>query len=169
MDTTTLPPPAFSPFTPVDGFDTDVVVVGLGPAGATAALALATYGVRVHAVTMFPWVANSPRAHITNQRAVEVLRDLGHRGRGRKYATPWDQMGDTLFTTSLAGEEIVRLQTWGTGDRPLGRLPAGQPLHDAGHPAAADGAAADQERRRARARSSASTPSTSTTSRTPTA
>jgi 2,4-dichlorophenol 6-monooxygenase len=78
MDNTTLPPPLFVPF-PSDGsgYDTDVVVVGLGPAGGVAALALATYGVRVHAVTMFPWVANSPRAHITNQRAVEVLRDLG--------------------------------------------------------------------------------------------
>jgi 2,4-dichlorophenol 6-monooxygenase len=84
MDTTTLPPPAFSPFTSVDGFDTDVVVIGLGPAGATAALALATYGVRVHAVTTFPWVANSPRAHITNQRAVEVLRDLGLEDEARK-------------------------------------------------------------------------------------
>jgi 2,4-dichlorophenol 6-monooxygenase len=127
MDTTTLPPPAFSPFTPVDGFDTDVVVVGLGPAGATAALALATYGVRVHAVTMFPWVANSPRAHITNQRAAEVLRDLGIEEEARKYATPWDQMGDTLFTTSLAGEEIVRLQTWGTGDRRSGDYLQGSP------------------------------------------
>ena len=25
-------------------------------------------------------------------------------------------MGDTLFTTSLAGDEIARLRTWGTGD-----------------------------------------------------
>src|SRR3954465_6488287 len=127
MDTTTLPPPAFSPFTPVDGFDTDVVVVGLGPAGAPAALALTPPGVRVHAVTMFPWVANSPRAHITNQRAAEVLRDLGIEEEARKYATPWDQMGDTLFTTSLAGEEIVRLQTWGTGDLRFGDYLQGSP------------------------------------------
>ena len=127
MDTTTLPPPAFTPFTSVDGYDTDVVVVGLGPAGGTAALALATYGVRVHAVTMFPWGANSPRAHITNQRAVEVLRDLGVEEEARKYATPWEQMGDTLFTTSLAGEEIVRLQTWGTGDQRLGDYLQGSP------------------------------------------
>jgi 2,4-dichlorophenol 6-monooxygenase len=127
MNTTTLPPPEFVPFRPVDGFDTDVVVVGLGPAGGTAALALATYGVRVHAVTMFPWVANSPRAHITNQRAVEVLRDLGVEDEARKYATPWDQMGDTLFTTSLAGEEIVRLQTWGTGDQRVGDYLQGSP------------------------------------------
>ncbi|WP_308817229.1 FAD-dependent monooxygenase [Pseudonocardia alni] len=127
MDSTTLPPPAFVPFIPRDGFDTDVIVVGVGPAGGTAALALATYGVRVHAVTMFPGVANSPRAHITNQRAVEVLRDLGIENEARKYATPWDQMGDTLFTTSLAGEEIVRLQTWGTGDRRFGDYLNGSP------------------------------------------
>lgn len=127
MDSTTLPPPAFVPFIPRDGFDTDVIVVGVGPAGGTAALALATYGVRVHAVTMFPGVANSPRAHITNQRAVEVLRDLGIENEARRYATPWDQMGDTLFTTSLAGEEIVRLQTWGTGDRRYGDYLNGSP------------------------------------------
>ena len=108
-------------------FDTDVIIVGLGPAGGTAALALATYGIRVHAVSMFPWVANSPRAHITNQRAVEVLRDLGVEDEARKYATPWDQMGDTLFTTSLAGEEIVRMQTWGSGDLRYGDYLSGSP------------------------------------------
>ncbi|GGG27142.1 2,4-dichlorophenol 6-monooxygenase [Rhodococcoides trifolii] len=128
MQTPDLPAPAFLPF-PDDGsgYDTDVIVVGLGPAGGTAALALATYGVRVHAVSMFPWVANSPRAHITNQRAAEVLRDLGVEEEARRYATPWDQMGDTLFTTSLAGEEIVRLQTWGTGDLRYGDYLAGSP------------------------------------------
>src|SRR3954464_4717749 len=128
MDNSTLPPPVFVPF-PDDGsgFDTDVVVVGLGPAGGTAALALATYGVRVHAVTMFPWVANSPRAHITNQRAAEVLRDLGIEEEAKKYATPWEQMGDPLFTPSLAGEEIVRLQTWGTGDQRYGDYLQGSP------------------------------------------
>ncbi|MCR4512673.1 FAD-dependent monooxygenase [Aeromicrobium sp. 50.2.37] len=123
-----LPAPIFEPF-PDDGsgYDTDVVVVGLGPAGGVAAVALATYGVRVHAVTMFPWVANSPRAHITNQRAVEVLRDLGLEDEARRFATPWEQMGDTLFTTSLAGEEVVRLQTWGTGDPRYGDYLTGSP------------------------------------------
>ena len=88
---------------------------------------LATYGVRVHAVTAFPWVANGPRAHITNQRAVEVLRDLGLEDAARQQATPWEQMGDTLFTTSLAGEEILRLQTWGTGDLRYGDYLKGSP------------------------------------------
>ena len=113
----------------------DVLVVGSGPTGATAALALATYGVRVHVVSKWNWLADTPRAHITNQRAVEVLRDLGVEEEANTYATPWDQMGDTLFTTSLAGEEIARSATWGTGDQRLGTT-CGQPVPDAGHPAA---------------------------------
>lgn len=110
-----------------NNFDTDVFVVGTGPAGATTALALATYGVRVKMVTMFNWLANSPRAHITNQRAMEVLRDLGVEDEVVRAATPWEQMGDTLFTTSLAGQEIARLRTWGTGDKRKGDYVQGSP------------------------------------------
>lgn len=101
-------------------FQTDVLVVGTGPMGATTALALATYGVRVHVVNRYNWTANTPRAHITNQRAMEVLRDLGVEQEARRDATPWEWMGDTLFTTSLAGSEIARLRTWGTGDERVG-------------------------------------------------
>lgn len=108
-------------------FDTDVLIVGSGPTGATAALALASYGVRVHMISKWNWLADTPRAHITNQRAVEVLRDLGIENEVKKYATPWDQMGDTLFTTSLAGEEIARLRTWGTGDDRKGDYVNGSP------------------------------------------
>jgi 2,4-dichlorophenol 6-monooxygenase len=108
-------------------FDTDVLVVGLGPMGATTALALATYGVRVLAISKWNWVANRPRAHITNQRAIEILRDLGVEEDAKKYATPWDQMGDTLFTTSFAGPEVARLRTWGTGDERFGDYLRGSP------------------------------------------
>jgi len=95
--------------------------------GATTALALATYGVRVHVVNRYNWTANSPRAHITNQRAVEVLRDLGAEKDARRDATPWEWMGDTLFTTSLAGPEIARLRTWGTGDERISDYLQGSP------------------------------------------
>jgi len=98
------------------GHDTDVLVVGSGPMGATTALALATYGVRTHMISRWGWLANSPRAHLTNQRTNEVFRDLGIGKDISRSASPWEQMGDTMFTTSLAEQELVRLRTWGTGD-----------------------------------------------------
>jgi 2,4-dichlorophenol 6-monooxygenase len=107
--------------------DVDVLVVGAGPMGATTALALATYGVRVMLVNRYNWTANTPRAHITNQRAVEVLRDLGVEEDARREATPWEWMGDTLFTTSLSGPEIARLRTWGTGEKRIGDYLQGSP------------------------------------------
>lgn len=90
-------------------FDTDVLIIGTGPAGSTLGLALANYGIQVQLFTQFNWLANSPRAHITNQRAMEVLRDLGIEEQVKKIATPWEQMGESLITTSLVGEEIARM------------------------------------------------------------
>ncbi|MCH1867283.1 FAD-dependent monooxygenase [Nocardioides sp. CFH 31398] len=93
---------------------TDVLVIGSGPAGASAALFLATYGVDVLVITKYRWTANTPRAHITNQRTVEIMRDLGIEDEVLAEATPHDLMGDTVFCSSLAGEEIGRIRTWGT-------------------------------------------------------
>jgi 2,4-dichlorophenol 6-monooxygenase len=101
-------------------FDTDVLIVGAGPTGLTTALALATYGIRAEVVSLWNWLSHTPRAHITNQRAMEVFRDLGIEDQVLEQATPWDLMGDTLYTTSFAGEEIVRQRTWGTGDKRKG-------------------------------------------------
>lgn len=108
-------------------FDTDVVVIGTGPAGATTALALATYGISVRFYTQFNGLANSPRAHITNQRAVEVLREFDLEEEAKSRATPWQHMGESMITTSLIGEEIARIQAWGTGDLRHGDYVKGSP------------------------------------------
>ena len=97
--------------------ETDVLIVGSGPAGSTAALALATHGVKTILVTRYGWLANTPRAHITNQRTFEVLRDLGVEAQARALAMPQDWMGNTVFCTSIAGEELGRIHTWGTSPR----------------------------------------------------
>ncbi|MFI6253947.1 FAD-dependent oxidoreductase [Streptomyces sp. NPDC051016] len=92
---------------------TDVLIVGSGPAGASAALALSTYGVRNMVVTRYASLADTPRAHITNQRTMEVLRDLGVEQEALAKATPQHLMGNTTFCTSLAGEELGRVRSWG--------------------------------------------------------
>jgi 2,4-dichlorophenol 6-monooxygenase len=93
---------------------TDVLVVGSGPAGGAAALALATLGVDHIVITKYSWTANTPRSHITNQRTVEIFRDLGIEADIRAQGTPQRLMGDTVFCTSLTGDEIGRVRTWGT-------------------------------------------------------
>ena len=100
--------------TPPAPYDTDVLVVGSGPAGAAAALFLATYGTRTVLITKYGRLSDTPRAHITNQRTMETLRDMGLELRLMREATPWEYMGNTTFCTSLAGEELGRIPSWGT-------------------------------------------------------
>jgi 2,4-dichlorophenol 6-monooxygenase len=97
------------------GYDTDVLVVGSGPAGGAAALLLATYGIRTLLVTKYGWLANTPRSHITNQRTMEVLRDLGVEAEALAAGSPSHIMGDTVLCTALTGPEVGRIRSWGTG------------------------------------------------------
>src|SRR5690625_4756206 len=94
--------------------ETQVLIIGSGPTGATAALALASYGIKTLVISRWNWVANTPRAHITNQRTMEDFRELGIEQQCYKEATPWALMDDSLITTSLAGEELLRIRSWGT-------------------------------------------------------
>lgn len=71
--------------------------------------------------------ANAPRAHITNQRAVEILRDLGIEERVKARALPHHLMGKQVFATSFAGRELSRMMTWGTGDERIGEYRAASP------------------------------------------
>lgn len=94
--------------------EVDVLVVGTGPAGSTAALSLARNGVSALVINKFGWTARTPRAHITNPRTMEVLHDLGVYDEALKHAVPNDLMGENTFCTSLTGIEIGRIRTWGT-------------------------------------------------------
>ena len=95
---------------------TDVLVIGTGPAGSATAALLASYGVDVLVINRYRWLANTPRAHITNQRTMEVLRDLGPEveAEAMLHATHQELMGNNVFCESLAGEELGRMQSWGT-------------------------------------------------------
>lgn len=93
---------------------TEVVVIGSGPAGSAAALFLSTLGIDNIMITKYRWTANTPRAHITNQRTMEIFRDAGIEDQVLADASPHGLIGDTVFCTSIAGEEIGRILTWGT-------------------------------------------------------
>ena len=105
---------------------TDVLVVGAGPAGLTAASLLARLGVDALTLTKYD-TANAPRAHITNQRAVEIFRDLGIEDRLKERALPHHLMGKQVFATSFAGRELSRMMTWGVGDDRIGEYRAASP------------------------------------------
>lgn len=94
--------------------ETDVLIIGSGPGGGSAAALLAMYGVKTIMITRYNRTCRTPRAHITNQRAMEVLRDLGLESDVVEKATPQQIMGGIVFCTSLVGEEFGRIQGWGT-------------------------------------------------------
>jgi 2,4-dichlorophenol 6-monooxygenase len=95
---------------------TDILIIGTGPSGSATAALLATHGVETLIINRYRWLASTPRAHITNQRTMEVLRDLGREVEDEAYmfATQQDLMGENVFCTALAGEEIGRMRSWGT-------------------------------------------------------
>jgi 2,4-dichlorophenol 6-monooxygenase len=91
-----------------------VLIVGAGPAGLALSVALARYGVEHLVVERHHGTAHTPRAHIINQRTVEILRHLGVSDRFHAVATPQHLMANNLWVTTLAGLEVARSETWGT-------------------------------------------------------
>ncbi|WP_024760859.1 FAD-dependent monooxygenase [Streptomyces exfoliatus] len=90
-------------------YDTDVLIVGSGPAGSSAGLMLSTYGIDNLVITKHRWLADTPRAHYKNQRTMEVFRDLDVADEILAKASPKEVMGNVVFCTSLVGEELGRL------------------------------------------------------------
>jgi 2,4-dichlorophenol 6-monooxygenase len=91
-----------------------VLIVGAGPAGLALSAALSRYGVGHLLVERHRGTAHTPRAHIINQRTVEILRHLGISDRFHAVATPQHLMANNLWVTTLAGREVARSETWGT-------------------------------------------------------
>jgi 2,4-dichlorophenol 6-monooxygenase len=91
-----------------------VLIVGAGPAGLATALLLSRYGVPNMLVERHSGTAHTPRAHIVNQRTVEIFRHMGIEDKLLAAGTPQQLMSNNVWATSLAGLEVARLQTWGT-------------------------------------------------------
>ena len=94
--------------------ETDVLVIGAGPPASPPLHYWPNMASMRHR-TRYSGTANSPRAHVTNQRTMEVFRDLGVEDRVRAAAVPNELMGNNVSATSFAGREIARLKSWGSG------------------------------------------------------
>ncbi len=98
-----------------------VLIVGGGGAGLTASMLLARQGVEHLLVSARPGTSDLPKAHVLNQRSMEVLEDAGVAEAIADLSTPADQMSATAFYAGFAGPDadygrrLVRLEAWGAG------------------------------------------------------
>lgn len=104
-----------SSFEPASDVKVDVLVVGGGVTGLTISALLADLGVRTLTVAKHRGTAPSPRAHITNQRTMEVFRDMGIEKRVMEVSTPLKDLGNGVMATSLTGLEVARYSCYGAG------------------------------------------------------
>ena len=90
--------------------DADVLIVGSGPAGLTAAVLLADLGVRAVLVERNPSTTDHPRAHVVNTRTMEIFRQIGIADAVHAAAIPDEAWTRILWKRSLAGEELGALE-----------------------------------------------------------
>lgn len=93
--------------------ETELLIVGAGPAGASLACFLAEYGLKGIIIAAAPGTAETPRAHITNMAALECLRDIGLEEECMAKSTHSENMQHTRWCHSMAGEEYARIHSWG--------------------------------------------------------
>lgn len=106
---------------------TTFLIVGAGPAGASLASFLASYGLTGIVISAAPGTAKEPRAHITNAAALECFRDIGLEDECRTAGTTGDHMQHTRWCYSMAGEEFARIYSWGNQPERRGEYDAASP------------------------------------------
>ena len=99
----------------------DVLIVGGGGAGLTASMLLARLGVEHLLISARAETSDLPKAHVLNQRAMEILEDVGAAEAIAERGTPAENMAATAFYAGFAGpteeygRRLMRLECWGAG------------------------------------------------------
>jgi 2,4-dichlorophenol 6-monooxygenase len=97
-----------------------VLIVGGGGAGLTASMLLRTYGIESLLVSAFPTTSVLPKAHVLNQRCMEVFADVGVADAVYARSTPVANMSHTAWYSDVgveegAGRTIHKMECWDGG------------------------------------------------------
>jgi len=98
-----------------------VLIVGGGGAGLTASMLLSQLGVETLLVSALPTTSVLPKAHVLNQRTMEIFTDVGVADEIYRRGTPPEHMRYSAYYAGFAGPEPVygrqlgRMESWGAG------------------------------------------------------
>ncbi|MDX2165986.1 MAG: FAD-dependent monooxygenase [Deltaproteobacteria bacterium] len=101
--------------------DVPVLIVGGGGAGLTASMLLSQLGVETLLVSALPTTSVLPKAHVLNQRSMEILTDVGVADEIYRRGTPPEQMRYSAYYAGFAGDDPIcgrqlgRMESWGAG------------------------------------------------------
>lgn len=102
--------------------DVPVLIVGGGGAGLTASMLLSQLGVDTLLVNAWPHTSLLPKAHLLNQRTMEILRDLGVADAVYDRGAPPEHMAYSGWYAGLRGDDpdhgrqFGKIESWGCGD-----------------------------------------------------
>jgi 2-polyprenyl-6-methoxyphenol hydroxylase-like FAD-dependent oxidoreductase len=86
-----------------------VLIVGAGPAGATAALLLAEHGIDTLVIERRAAPSAHPAAHVLSTRTLEVFRELGLEHEVRRLSSRLYELRNIVYAMSLTGPELGRI------------------------------------------------------------
>jgi 2,4-dichlorophenol 6-monooxygenase len=98
-----------------------VLIVGGGGAGLTASMLLSQLGIETLLVSALPTTSVLPKAHVLNQRAMEILTDVGVADEIYRRSTPPEQMRYSAYYVGLTGPDPIYgrrlglMESWGAG------------------------------------------------------
>jgi 2-polyprenyl-6-methoxyphenol hydroxylase-like FAD-dependent oxidoreductase len=87
----------------------DVLIVGAGPVGSTAALLLASHGIECIVVEARHEPQRHPAAHVLSTRSMEIWREIGLERDIRGLSAPMCDLRCIAYCTTLAGPELGRV------------------------------------------------------------
>jgi 2,4-dichlorophenol 6-monooxygenase len=108
-----------------------VLIVGGGGAGLTASMLLSTLSVEHILVSSLPTTSVLPKAHVLNQRTMEILGDVGVGEQIYAKSTPAENMAAMGWYAGFVGPEpdfgrlIGKVESWGCGYTNLNWMQAG--------------------------------------------